>query len=93
MPLGFSKLIWAISIYTAIQSIEGYVIGPLIQRQTAQLSPAWTLVAIVLFGSLFGVLGIALALPLFAVGRVAVLRLYVEDWLGDDHSQCLVREA
>ena len=93
MPLGFSKLIWAIGIYTAIQSIEGYVIGPLIQRQTAELSPAWTLVAIVLFGSLFGVLGIALALPLFAVGRVAVLRLYVEDWLGDDHSQCLVREA
>jgi len=90
MPLGFSKLIWAIGIYTVIQSIEGYVIGPLIQRQTAELSPAWTLVAIVLFGSLFGVLGIALALPLFAVGRVAVLRLYVEDWLGDDHSQCLV---
>lgn len=86
MPLGLSKLIWAIGIYTAIQSIEGYVIGPLIQRQTAQLSPAWTLVAIVLFGSLFGVLGIALALPLFAVGRVAILRLYVEDWLGDDHS-------
>ena len=90
MPLGFSKLIWAIGIYTAIQSIEGYVIGPLIQRQTAELSPAWTLVAIVLFGSLFGVLGIALAVPLFAVGRIAVLRLYVEDWLGDDHNQCFV---
>jgi hypothetical protein len=39
------------------------------------------------------VLGIALALPLFAVGRVAVLRLYVEDWLGDDLSERLVREA
>lgn len=87
MPLGLSKLIWAIGIYTAIQSIEGYIIGPLIQRQAAELSPAWTLAAIVLFGSLFGVLGIALALPLFAVGRVAVLRLYVEDWLGDDLSQ------
>ena len=84
MPLGLSKMIWAVGIYTAIQSIEGYVIGPLIQRRTAQLSPAWTLVAIVLFGSLFGALGIALALPLFAVGRIAVLRLYVEDWLGDD---------
>jgi predicted PurR-regulated permease PerM len=40
-------------------------------------------VAIVLFGSLFGVLGIALAMPLFAIGRVVVLRFYVEDWLGD----------
>jgi predicted PurR-regulated permease PerM len=84
MPLGPSMLIWAVGIYTAIQSVEGYVVGPLIQRQAVELPPAWTLVAIVVFGSLFGVLGIALAMPLFAVGRVAVLRLYVEDWLGDD---------
>jgi predicted PurR-regulated permease PerM len=84
MPLGPSMLIWAVGIYTAIQSVEGYVIGPLIQRQAVELPPAWTLVAIVLFGSLFGVMGIALAVPLFAIGRVAVLRLYVEDWLGDD---------
>jgi predicted PurR-regulated permease PerM len=84
MPLGPSMLIWAVGIYTAIQSIEGYVIGPLIQRKAVQLPPAWTLVAIVLFGSLFGVMGIALAMPLFAIGRIAVLRLYVEDWLGDD---------
>lgn len=86
MPLGISKLVWAIGIYTAIQSIEGYVIGPLIQRQAVALAPAWTLVAIVLFGSLFGVMGIALAMPLFAVGRIAVLRLYVEDVLRDDLS-------
>jgi predicted PurR-regulated permease PerM len=84
MPLGASMLIWSVGIYTVIQSIEGYVIGPLIQRQAVELPPAWTLVAIVLFGALFGVLGIALAMPLFAIGRVAVLRFYVEDWLGDD---------
>jgi predicted PurR-regulated permease PerM len=84
MPLGPSMLIWAVGVYTVIQSIEGYVIGPLIQRQAVELPPAWTLVAIVLFGSLFGVWGIALALPLFAIGRIAVLRFYVEDWLGDD---------
>jgi predicted PurR-regulated permease PerM len=84
MPLGPSMVIWAIGIYTVIQSIEGYVIGPLIQRRAVELPPAWTLVAIVLLGSLFGVLGIALAMPLFAIGRVAVLRLYVEDCLGDN---------
>jgi predicted PurR-regulated permease PerM len=83
MPLGTSMLIWAIGIYTIIQSIEGYVIGPLILRQAVELPPAWTLVAIVLFGSLFGLMGIALAMPLLAIGRIAVLRLYVEDWLGD----------
>ena len=29
MPLGLSMVIWAVGIYTVIQSIEGYVIGPL----------------------------------------------------------------
>jgi predicted PurR-regulated permease PerM len=84
MPLGVSLLIWAVVIYTIIQSVEGYVIGPLIQRQAVEIPPAWTLAAIVLLGALFGVLGIALAMPLVAVVRVAIVRFYVEDYLGDD---------
>ncbi|MET4801338.1 AI-2E family transporter [Bradyrhizobium sp. LB11.1] len=84
MPLGGSVLIWAVVVYTIIQSIEGYMIGPLIQRQAVEIPPAWTLVAIVLLGALFGVMGIALAMPLVAVGRVAIIRFYVEDYLGDD---------
>jgi predicted PurR-regulated permease PerM len=84
MPLGASSLAWAVIIYTVIQSIEGYVVGPLIQRQAVDTPPAWTLAAIVLLGALFGVIGIALAMPLVAVGRVAIIRLYVEDYLGDD---------
>ncbi|WP_199751243.1 AI-2E family transporter [Bradyrhizobium sp. RP6] len=82
-PLGASLLIWAVVVYTIIQSIEGYVIGPLIQRHAVETPPAWTLVAIVLLGALFGVMGIALAMPLVAVARVAVVRFYIEDYLGD----------
>ena len=93
MPLGASLLIWAVVIYTIIQSIEGYVIGPLIQRQAVSTPPAWTLVAIVLLGALFGVMGIALAMPLVAVGRVAVIRFYVEDYLGDEHDQTFNRQS
>jgi predicted PurR-regulated permease PerM len=86
MPLGGSVLVWAVVVYTIIQSIEGYVIGPLIQRRAVATPPAWTLVAILLLGALFGVMGIALAMPLVAIGRVAVIRFYVEDYLGDDQS-------
>jgi predicted PurR-regulated permease PerM len=87
MPLGGSLLIWAVVIYTIIQSIEGYVIGPLIQRQAVDIPPAWTLVALVFLGALFGVMGIALAMPLVAIGRVAIVRFYVEDYLGDGLEQ------
>jgi predicted PurR-regulated permease PerM len=79
MPLGVSTLVWALVIYTIIQSVEGYMVGPLIQRQAVETPPAWTLVAIVLLGALFGVLGVALAMPLVAIGRVAIIRFYVED--------------
>jgi len=83
MPLGVPMLIWAVGIYTVIQTIEGYIIGPIIQRSAANIPPAWTLVGIVLLGALFGTLGIALGMPLMAIGRIAAIRFYVEDWLGD----------
>lgn len=83
MPLGPSTLVWAMVIYFSLQTIEGFVLAPLIQRQAVNVPPAWTLLAIVIFGAMFGAMGIALATPLLAVGRIAVLRLYVEDWLQD----------
>lgn len=83
MPLGHATLIWVMVVYFSIQTIEGYVSAPLIQRGAVNIPPAWTLFAIVVFGAMFGVMGVALAAPLLAVGRVAVQRLYVEDWLQD----------
>ena len=83
MPLGLSTLAWVMIIYFAIQTIEGFVIAPLIQKGAVNVPPAWTLFAIVIFGAMFGAIGMALAAPLFAVGRIAVLRFYVEDGLAD----------
>jgi predicted PurR-regulated permease PerM len=83
MPLGLSALASVVIIYFAIQTIEGFVIAPLIQKGAVDVAPAWTLFAIVIFGAMFGAIGMALAAPLLAIGRIAVLRFYVEDWLAD----------
>jgi predicted PurR-regulated permease PerM len=83
MPLGLSTLAWVLAIYFSIQTIEGFVIAPLIQKGSVNVAPAWTLFAIVIFGAMFGAMGVALAAPLLAVGRIAVLRFYVQDWLKD----------
>ena len=83
MPLGVPTLIWAIVLYFSIQTVEGFVFAPLIQRGAVDIPPVWTLLAIVIFGAMFGAMGIALATPLLAIGRIAVLRLYIEDCLGD----------
>ena len=83
MPLGLSALAWVLAIYFMIQTLEGFVIAPLIQKGSVDVAPAWTLFAIVIMGALFGAMGVALAAPLLAVGRIAVLRFYVQDWLRD----------
>lgn len=83
MPLGLSTVAWVMAIYFVIQTIEGFVIAPLIQKEAVNVPPAWTLFAIVILGAMFGIMGVALAAPLVAVGRLALLRFYVEDWLGD----------
>jgi predicted PurR-regulated permease PerM len=83
MPLGLSTLAWVMAIYFAIQTLEGFVVAPLIQKGSVDVAPAWTLFAIVIMGAMFGAMGVALAAPLLAVGRIAVLRFYVQDWLKD----------
>ena len=83
MPLGLSTLAWVMITYAVIQTIEGFVIAPLISKGSVNVAPAWTLFAIVILGALFGAMGVALAAPVLAVGRIAVLRFYVEDWLRD----------
>ena len=82
MAHGTSMVLWALGVHVVIQTVEGYVLAPLIQRQAVDLPPVLTLAAVALFGTLFGAMGVALATPLAAAFKVAVTRLYVEDRLG-----------
>jgi predicted PurR-regulated permease PerM len=74
---------WVIALYVAVQSIEGYILTPVIQQQTVELPPALTIAAIVLAGTMFGVVAILVATPLAVAVIVVVKMLYVEDRLGD----------
>jgi predicted PurR-regulated permease PerM len=76
--------LYVIGLFGAIQLIEGYLLQPLIEKRTVSLPPALTIVMQVLFGTLFGLAGVALATPLTAVLAVIVTMLYVQDVLGDN---------
>jgi len=73
-----------IGLYIALHVLEGYVLGPLIQRRAILLPPALTLVMQVLLGDMFGILGLFVAAPLTVTLVVLLKMLYVEDTLGDD---------
>ncbi|HEU4508420.1 MAG TPA: AI-2E family transporter [Pyrinomonadaceae bacterium] len=70
-------------LYIALQSIDGYVLTPIVDRKSVELPPVLTIVAQILLGLGFGFIGILLASPLTAVVMILVKTLYVEDLLGD----------
>lgn len=75
--------VYALIVYAGVHVLEGYIVTPLIQERAVKLPPALLLLSQVLFGALFGVLGILLATPLILVLVVVVQMVYVEDVLGD----------
>ena len=68
-------------LVAAVQTLEGNVIAPLIQKRTVDLPPALTILSQTVLGTLFGLLGIILATPFAAAAMVFVQKVYVESTL------------
>lgn len=66
--------IYTIFVYFFVQTIDGYVLIPLIAKKTVDLAPALVLAAQLVMGVLFGIIGLALADPLMAMIKVALER-------------------
>jgi predicted PurR-regulated permease PerM len=81
---GFGAAGSVILLYLGVQTLEGYILTPLINRRAVDTPPALLLTAQVIAGVTLGPLGVVLAAPLLAVTLVTVKLLYVEDVLGDD---------
>lgn len=64
----FSALIFLIWI-VVLQQLDGNIIGPKILGDSTGLSPFWVIFAILVFGQLFGVIGMFIGVPVFAVIR------------------------
>ena len=79
-----TKAIWALLAATAIQQIENNLIIPFAMSREANLHPFVTLFALVLFGSLFGFLGVLLAVPLILLFWTLIQVLWVERALDTD---------
>jgi predicted PurR-regulated permease PerM len=72
---GTDQGLWAIFTYFAVQNIDGYLILPYIARKTVDLAPAIVLAAQLVFGALFGFLGLLLADTIMATLKVTLEKL------------------
>jgi predicted PurR-regulated permease PerM len=74
--------VWAVLIYTLIQQLDNHIITPLIQRARVKLSPFAIVVALVVGGSVAGLLGVLVAVPATAAIRIIFGHLWRTRILG-----------
>jgi predicted PurR-regulated permease PerM len=72
------KVVAVVALYGAIQFVESFLLIPLLMRGMVRLPPALTLLFQSFMAALFGFLGLLLAVPILAFGKVLVQELYVE---------------
>jgi len=75
---GWTAIVSAFGLYAAIQFLEGNILTPLIQRHAINIPPATLFASQIFLGVLFGLWGLALALPLMATVKVALRHLYAD---------------
>lgn len=66
--------LYAFGVYMVVQIVDGYLIVPMVAKRATDLAPALVLAAQILFGALFGIMGLFLADPI-----VAMIKVYLEE--------------
>lgn len=69
------KALWFVLFVLVLQQLDGNIIGPKIMGNRTGLSGFWVLFAIVLFGGMWGVFGMVVCVPVFAVFYDTVKKL------------------
>jgi len=78
-----TQAIWAVLIMIAIQQLDNHVITPLVQRTRVNLSPLVIVLALIIGGTVAGLLGVLVAVPMTAAIRIIVGHLWRTRILGE----------
>ena len=78
------KALWVIGLYALVQGLESNLIMPLLMKKMVELPPALTLLFQAIMATLFGFLGLLLAVPILACCKILIEQLYVAG-VADEH--------
>jgi predicted PurR-regulated permease PerM len=70
------RILGVLGVMAAVQTIEAILLTPLILGSRLELHPFWVLAGITIAGHLFGILGMILATPAIAIGKVLLTYLH-----------------
>ena len=69
------------AIYLGLHTLEGQIITPIVLGKTMALSPLILILALMVFGWLWGIIGLLLAVPMLVCVKIVLLRLDgMEGW-------------
>lgn len=71
----WGMVVWPVLVFVIVQTIEGYLLTPVIAGKATNLDPVTIVVAILAGGSVAGVYGMLLAIPAAACGKIAIKRV------------------
>src|SRR4030095_5766731 len=77
LPMGLPTVLAGIALATFVQVIENNLIVPRIMSGTVGTSGLLGMAAVLAFGTLYGILGVFIAIPITAVIQVIVDRLLI----------------
>lgn len=91
---GVGRLLGVVAVFALAQPIEDYYLTPKLIGDKLDLHPMFVFIALIIAGSLFGVLGLVLAIPVVGVLKV-FLRFFDQLYLDSDfyHKPALPGDA
>jgi predicted PurR-regulated permease PerM len=76
---GVPELIATVAFFLVYQQVENYVIQPRVMGKTVEMSAPVVILAVLIGGSLLGIIGALLAIPTAAIIKVAFRELFLEE--------------
>jgi predicted PurR-regulated permease PerM len=73
--INYWRLLWPILVFGVVQFAEGYILVPLIQGKATNLDPVTLLVAVLAGGTIMGIYGMILAIPLAACSKILLIEV------------------
>ena len=83
------RAIWVVVAFLAIQQIDNHIISPLILRVAVHLSPVTIILALLAGGSIGGLFGVLIAVPVTAVLKIVSGHLWRTRVLGESWDQAV----
>lgn len=70
------RALYAVIIVLVLQQVDSILIVPKVVGKSVELYPAFVIISLAVFGGLFGILGMIVAVPLGALIKIFMVRLY-----------------